>query len=690
MATIAEVRAQYPQYSDMSDAALADALHSKFYADIPKPEFYAKVGLQPEKVAAAPDWAKEHPALYKGAVTARDVLGPTLEVVGAVGGGVLGAPFGGVGALAGSAGGYATARAANKEIDKYLGLAPAETPTEAGLRGTKDLLMGATMEAGGQVAAPVLARGVGKLMDIGSGAKLRAADMLRRAFGESGWPAAADVLKAAPADLTAAQAIAGVNAPTAQAVFASGAARQPEFFAGRGAQQSEANLNALAGIAGGGTQLEARGARGAAKNALRDQLLPDLQANLTRANYAGRVDPYLAGEAAASEAAATNAVQDVRRFVAAGERAPEVSKRVQQANLPGQPPISPRYTYVGELAKKADDVASRAAEGSLDFGQAAQFANSARESLAERGLRPLHAEPIIDRLAGHLAEPKFAGNDEMRRSVGRLIDDIKQWTDAGGVIDAWALDSIRKNSVNAVVRDIFKGADPVAERKAAAGVMSQVKPLFVDAVEQAGGVGYGAYLKDWQAGEQAIARQKLGGEMMRLYEKSPQKFADIVNGNDTKLLDKVLGPKWGDNLEEAVGPQAYDAMRKAADTLVATQMSAQQAQAGQEAFRQLLGENISKVKLPSLVSATMSFTNKAVGILENALNKSTMRAIGDAAKSGKNAYEIISMLPADQRVIALRALADSVGGGAAVGAVMLDRQRRKNNLAPENKNRLAR
>lgn len=690
MATIAEVRAQYPQYSDMSDTALADALHAKFYSDIPKPDFYAKVGLPPEQPSTAPDWAKEHPTLYRAAVTARDVLGPTLEVGGAVGGGVLGAPFGGVGALAGSAGGYAAARGVNKEIDKYLGLSPAEAPTEAALRGTKDLLMGATMEAGGQVAAPILAKGVGKIMDLGSGAKLRAADMLRKAFGETGWQGAADVLKAAPSDLTAAQAIAGINAPTAQAVLASGAARQPEFFAGRAAQQNEANLNALATTAGGGNQLEARAARGAAKNALRDQLVPDLQANMTRANYGGRMEPYFAGEAAANEAAATNAVQDVRRFVAAGERAPEVSKRIQQANLPGQPPISPRYTYTGELAKKADEVASQAAEGSLDFGQAAQFAKSAQDSLAERGLQPLRAEPIIDRLMTNLSDPKFAGNDEMRRSVGRLIDDIKQWTDAGGVIDAWALDSIRKNSVNAVVRDVFKGADPVAERKAAAAVMTQVKPLFVDAVEQAGGVGYGAYLKDWQAGEQAIARQKLSGEMMRLYEKSPQKFVDIVNGNDTKLLDKILGPKWGDNIEDAVGPQAYAAMRKAADTVTATQVAAQQAQAGQEAFRQLLGENVSKAKLPSLVSATMSFTNKAVGILENALNKSTMRAIGEAAKSGKNAYEIISMLPADQRNAALRALADSVGAGASVGAVVLDRQRRKNNLAPENKNNLLR
>jgi len=45
MATLAEFRTQNPAYNDMPDAALADALHSKYYADIPKPQFYKQLGL---------------------------------------------------------------------------------------------------------------------------------------------------------------------------------------------------------------------------------------------------------------------------------------------------------------------------------------------------------------------------------------------------------------------------------------------------------------------------------------------------------------------------------------------------------------------------------------------------------------------------------------------------------------------
>lgn len=46
MPTIAEVRQQYPQYQDMSDNQLADALHAKFYSDMPKEEFAKKIELE--------------------------------------------------------------------------------------------------------------------------------------------------------------------------------------------------------------------------------------------------------------------------------------------------------------------------------------------------------------------------------------------------------------------------------------------------------------------------------------------------------------------------------------------------------------------------------------------------------------------------------------------------------------------
>ena len=40
MATLAEFRAQYPQYDDVPDVALADSLHEKFYSKMPKMDLH--------------------------------------------------------------------------------------------------------------------------------------------------------------------------------------------------------------------------------------------------------------------------------------------------------------------------------------------------------------------------------------------------------------------------------------------------------------------------------------------------------------------------------------------------------------------------------------------------------------------------------------------------------------------------
>lgn len=81
MATIAEIRAQFPQYADLSDSQLADAMHKKFYADMPREVFYQKVGLKadtPEGRSTAAQVARAVALPVKG------LENSVLETVGAI------------------------------------------------------------------------------------------------------------------------------------------------------------------------------------------------------------------------------------------------------------------------------------------------------------------------------------------------------------------------------------------------------------------------------------------------------------------------------------------------------------------------------------------------------------------------------------------------------------------------------
>lgn len=45
MINMKQIRQKYPQYNDLSDQQLSDALYQKYYSDMPKQDFYSKIGM---------------------------------------------------------------------------------------------------------------------------------------------------------------------------------------------------------------------------------------------------------------------------------------------------------------------------------------------------------------------------------------------------------------------------------------------------------------------------------------------------------------------------------------------------------------------------------------------------------------------------------------------------------------------
>ena len=713
MATIAEIREKYPQYSDMSDAALADALHSKFYSDIPKTDFYSKIGLQIGEKQYAPSvpqvtpegqlirqdaipterqqtsFEQNYPRLYRGAVGAREMLGPTVEALGAAGGAVLGTPLGPFGQVAGAGLGYGAAKEALTQADIALGLRAPRTVQETIIEPAQNVALGATLEG----ATPAVLRGISKaagaVMDIGKGSSLKAGQIAREAL-ESGSVSSVDLakqqLRAAPRELTAAQATADMNAPLWQALNQRVAAQKGavDDFTNKLISQADNDIANLNRLSGGQTQTGAIEAQQASKRALTQATQPVRETELRAANIAGRIEPTLRADIDRFAEGAAAKVEDVRRFTAAGERA------AAAPNVPvlGMPRVATRYSYMGDLAERAEKVATEAAEGSLRFGEAARFKNYALQSLDAYGLRPLEAKPVSDSIRNAAMNPEYAGNRELTLALNRIAKSVDDWTGNGGVIDAFALDSIRKNAVNSVTNQIFKGADPKAQSKVTAQVMAQIRPAIVDAIENAGGTGYRQYLDDYAKGMQGINRQRMGAELQRLYKEQPDEFVALVRGDRPKIVEKILGYK-NINLADEMGDDAMRVLNDAARTISSSKIAAEQASAGQEALRQLLEENVSMMRFPSLISAKFSVTNKAIDILERKVGKRVMNNLVEGLRNGQSAVELLDTLPARERNAVLKAISDPKTFGLPPSAVGVGAT---NMLAPEaqNQNALAR
>jgi ribosomal protein S7 len=277
---------------------------------------------------------------------------------------------------------------------------------------------------------------------------------------------------------------------------------------------------------------------------------------------------------------------------------------------------------------------------------------------------------------------------------------MAKWTSVDGIIPGEALDAIRKNSVNAAVRKLMAGADPTAQQQAAASVMANIKPLIIDAIENAGGTGYRQYLANYTKGSQNIAARKLSAEARKLYRDSPDLFVKLVEGNSPEAVEKIMG-KGNYNLALELSQDALGALKTAATQVTTRGEIAKQATAGEKALVDLMSEHSSVLKIPNWFDPRITTANKALDIVEKKVGKATLKKLSEAAKNVDNFEQLLSTLPASERNAVLKAMKDpkvweklkdtDVPRAITSGAVNVVTPA-ANNLAPaqQNQNALAR
>jgi hypothetical protein len=585
--------------------------------------------------------------------TGRDVIQmvrPSVEALGGVGGAIVGTSLGPLGTVGGSGLGYGLAKGGLDTLETALGYRQGpSTAEEAVVGGTKDVLMGATMEAGGRAAVQALGSAAGKIADLRQIPKQKAADIAKQALGRD-LETVIGTLRNAPPNASVAEITAGIENPTWQALIQRSLERDPQFVRKFNLLGERESRNALAQLAGGTTAAETRATVESAKKALNTMTGPQRDAALNRANLGKAVAEYEA-QAGKLGAEAAAEVQKVRDLISAGN-ASEAWARLDLIKR-GLPVGATKYTHFGELADKAfNEWSSQAANASLDLGQGARFAQGAADALRSVGIKPLEGEPLIRSLSAVGRNPEFAGNDLISGALKNVTDDIAKWTSSGGVIDARALDAIRKNSVNAAIQQLRPGMDATAQRNLAAGVLSEIKPALIDAIESAGGTGYRQYLADYTKGMQQISERKLVGEAARLWKSGPEgkdAFVRLVQNESPEVVEKFLG-KGNYNIATELADSALETLRAQAQQRIKQVSVKEQASEGQAALRELLRQNVSKFRLPSHLSAWVTNTNRSLQLLEDAIGKKTLDTLTQALKTPRGAEDLLSALSGAERL----------------------------------------
>ena len=332
---------------------------------------------------------------------------------------------------------------------------------------------------------------------------------------------------------------------------------------------------------------------------------------------------------------------------------------VQQNAGSVTPPVGfTKYTYKNELAEKAfNEWSDKAAQASLDLGQGARFAQSAADSLRSVGIKPLEGNKLSQSILNIANNPSFAGNDVLIGAVQNVADDIARWTSSGGVIDARALDAIRKNSVNAAIQKLRPGMDATSQRNLAASVLTDIKPALVNAIEDAGGTGYRKYLEDYSKGMQKIAERKLSAEALRLWKTNPDEFVKLVNNESPETVEKILGPGRYD-IGTELADQTLSTLKEQAQKRLTQLSVSSQVSEGQTALTELVKQQTSVFRFPSFLSFWATAGNKVLSEFEKAVGKETLNLLTQAMKNPQGAANILDQLPAVERNKVLRLMAD--------------------------------
>lgn len=528
-----------------------------------------------------------------------------------------------------------------------------------------DVATGAGVGAAVGVAAPAamrqLARGSGWLFDALSGqlGMVKAGQIARLvAGGDLAAIRAANV--AARQGETGGQVAAGVDNATWQAL--DNLARTENtgsWWTRRALAQTAEDADTLNRLAGGANVTESLAVQKASKDALNQLTTPMREAELAAAGVGNQQIPALQRTQERFAAAATAKVEDVRRFTEATGRAEDWARTWTPSSMGGdvtalnRPRTPGRYGFPGELAASAEQQAANAAESSRLFGEVSRDAQRQLQTLERLGIRPLRSEEIITSLRQRLANPDIATNRDAAAAINRVNSMLDEWTNKFGVITPEALYAIRKNGVAGAIKDLNPTATEDARRKLAQSVLAEVTPLIDNAIERAGGTGWKNYLKTFEQGMRGIEQQRMANVARELYRTGDkQGFIDLIRGNAPDKVEDIFGPGNVDftKLMGGASNRSVTQLSKIAENVERELKTSRQALEGGTGLSNIISDQSRRFMLPPVFSQELTIARAGLRDFEGKVNRATIQALERGMQSGRSANEMLSFLPASERI----------------------------------------
>jgi hypothetical protein len=366
--------------------------------------------------------------------------------------------------------------------------------------------------------------------------------------------------------------------------------------------------------------------------------------------------------------AETQAQQDVLNAMARGT----TEREARNAMMQSRSALGQQYAADEALAFQQANLGAEAAAAAA--ANQRTFVQPPIADLGALGIRALETRPLADQIRA-MASAEGAGQVQSKA----LLDVADQIESYGPIIRAGDLDAIR-DGVNVTIGRLMEGVDVGSVNKAAASVVSQIKPLIDTAIETAGGTGYKGAKTAFGTGASDIERQQFADQLAGMFESGPAgqaQFAATVGGQrGTTGTVEAAFPRAGSrnfDIQEmmgvpggAAGPSRMPALENIAGEVQLSQKMATQAEQGEDLAKNLLKtppqeKDIFHDYSPvgALGNASRAALTFAQILSDTGLNTKLQRTLAEGFRSGEAAEKLLLTIPAADRAQVARRMVDT-------------------------------
>lgn len=667
----------------MSDAALADALHKKFYADMSRADFDAKVGLKPAAANEIPAprtrtemWQQE------GRRLAAPFQGISSGAANVMFGGqrLLGMGLSALGAE--DAGTFLQEDAAQRLAQSQGTVAPFKRDFPI-LTGTGELIseVAATGPVGRVLAAPLKAvpAAAPLAQAIRTGGFSKGNLATRAAGGAITGGATAGLINSDEAGTGA--LVGGTVAAIAPPVIntlARGASKiadirqMPNQLAANIARESLGTPEQVAAARAALQDAQASGLNLTAQQALaRSGLVaPSTQATMERAIKGAQ--PKGARPTADTRMSIENA-QEAARKSTLNDVTPDLTNAINDRRMASQPLYEAADKAVVPIDADLAGVISRMPSGTLDAaakiakmeGRPFIMGKTAAAGVEETGLLDAAGKPIMREVAGETS--KITG--ESLHYIKRALSDIAYGPPATAGI----------------------GRDT---QMAARSLLNDFVNVFETKVPE-----YGQARRTFSELSAPVNQAQVLREMVSVLEKPGggeriQPFLNVLGRGEKAMLKRAGGqgaPRY-ESLSEVLTPDQIAKVREVAKQLETEAAIGMQITAGQQRASDLIKEELVNHRIPNPLNNLVAIANRVLESLGSKVGNATVAKLAESSLSANTFDELLATLPAKERNSVLKAMSDPSTWGtksAAVTRAAAIPAAPTNSLAPQSENQNA-